>query len=155
MSGRGTIGGFTASTVGLSLIIGLVASAWALFGSSDHEGSFIFAATVSGFLGLFVASAGVRWRIVDEILRVRQFGISRSIPLNAISEYSVMHHATWKQGVGIRFVGYKEWAMLCGARDLVAVRFEDSVFHFSVDDASGLASILDTSATWSGDHLAN
>lgn|GEM_PF-5664370 len=146
IAGRGSIGGFTALACILTSSVSVSAVMWAVtLGKADPSAA-IFLATVTGMLGLAFALLTVRWKVSGDNLVITQWGLRRTIPIKEISRASVLKNAQWKQGVGIRYIGVKEWAMLCGARDVVSLEYGDKKFHFSVDDASMLQAVVEFSA---------
>lgn len=145
MAGRGSIGGFTGLACILTSCVSVIAVMWAVALGKTDPSSAIFVATVTGVLGMAFALLTVRWKVSDDNLVITQWGLRRTIPIKQISRASVLRKAQWKQGVGIRYVGAKEWAMLCGARDLVSLEYADKKFHFSVDDASRLQEVVEFS----------
>ncbi|MBV7294628.1 hypothetical protein KRX51_01685 [Corynebacterium sp. TAE3-ERU12] len=143
MRGKGSIGGFTQACVLFAFFLCLASSLWAILSGVEENATAIFVSTVSGLVGLLCALCGVRWRITDDTLVVRQLGFTRKISLGRIDDYSIIRDARWKQGVGIRFVGHKEWGMVCGSDEVVTVHFGESILHFSADDADAVVSALD------------
>lgn len=115
---------------------------WALTLGRHDPSSAIFTTTVAGTVGLVFALAAVRWQVDGENLTIWQFGFRQTIPISEIDKATVLQDAQWKQGVGIRYAGGKEWAMLCGSREVISIDYGDRKFHFSTDDATSLKAVL-------------
>lgn len=137
-NGVARVGGYTSSAIAVFSLIVLAAILWALFGPSNDPSSPIIVACVFGILGLAFAFLGVRWNVRDGYLKVSQWGIPRKISISDISSVSSEDGMRWKQGVGIRWIGPGEWAMLCGTDEIVTIVYGEKKFIFSVDEASDL-----------------
>lgn len=131
--GRGSIGGFTLLAVVLCVGVSVVGVTWAIFGSGDTS-SPVFFASVFGILGCAFSLLSVRWRVDGDKLTVKQWGISKNVEIQTVSNLFSSSDMTWKQGVGIRWAGPGELAMVCGSKDVVTVEYLDRVFHFSADN---------------------
>ncbi|AKN77821.1 Uncharacterised protein [Corynebacterium ulcerans] len=133
--GVASVGGYTSVAIVVFSTISLSATLWALFGTSRNYASPIIVAFIFGVLGLAFALLGVRWHVYDGYLKVTQWGITRKIHIADISSFSSESEMKWKQGVGIRWVGPGEWAMVCGAHEVVTISYCEKKFFFSADNA--------------------
>ncbi|WP_133258540.1 hypothetical protein [Corynebacterium heidelbergense] len=136
--GKGSVGGFAQALLVVFFVASLAGVAWAAFADSDQIGSPAFLALTAGFMALVCASSTVYWSVADGKLTVRQYFVPRVIPLSAIEKTTVATSMHWKQGIGIRWCGPEEWAMVCGSRDVVTVTYGEKVFHFSADDGAAI-----------------
>ena len=144
--GSAPIGGFTVVAAAVSAAIFVPSLMWVTLSNHASDGS-IAAVLASGTTLLASASARVSWHIKDGVLIVRQFVFKRRIDISDVVRINVAHASTWKQGVGTRWVGPKEWAMVCGSRDVISLAYdsddEQVVFHFSARDANEVVSALE------------
>lgn len=140
---RSKIGGYTVASVVLFFMISVAAIIWAVFGDSGGSSSPIIVASIFGVMGLAFALLGVRWTVEDGYLKVTQWGIRKKVPIHDIDSIAQEKDVTWKQGVGIRWMGPGDIAMVCGSKDVVHVTYGNKSLHFSVDRALDAVSIIE------------
>lgn len=141
--GKATIGGYTVAAVAILFSISIVAIIWAIFGDSGDNSSPIIVASIFGALGLAFAQLGVRWSVEDGYLKVTQWGIRKKIYIHDIESIVPESDVSWKQGVGIRWVGPGDIAMVCGSNDVVHVTYGKNILHFSVDKSSDVVRMIE------------
>lgn len=136
--GTASVGGYTSVAIAIFSAISLAGVAWALFGPARDNSTAILAAFLFGALGLAFSLLGVRWKVSGGYLKVSQWGIPKKMKISEISEFSAEAGLRWKQGVGIRWVGPGEWAMVCGTDEVVTIVHHGRKFMFSTDDAKAV-----------------
>ncbi len=136
--GVASVGGLTSVSIAIFTTISFVAILWAIFGPEENTWGRILFASVFGVLGFALAHLNVRWKVSDGILRVSQWGIPKKMKLTEITGFSSESGLRWKQGVGIRWIGPGEWAMLCGSDEVVTIVYQGKKFMFSADDGEAI-----------------
>lgn len=140
--GVASVGGYTSLAIAIFSAISLAGVVWALFGPVRDNPGAILVTCLFGALGLAFSLLGVRWKVSGEYLKVSQWGIPKKMKISEISEFRAETGLRWKQGVGIRWLGPGEWAMVCGTDEVVTIVHHGKKFMFSTDDASAVQSAI-------------
>lgn len=136
--GSAYLGGFTLVTIWLCVGVSVLSLLSALLKNDDDIAGPLFWGTTLGAFALWVTTCRVRWKVADGILELRQMCFRFRVPVEDIAVFATESGMAWKQGVGLRWLGGKDWAMVCGTDELIAVEYGERKLIFSVSDAAAV-----------------